>query len=121
MLGSLLSSVAPYILAVALAASSAWYLTHKMDSAAYEALQLADSQAVIQQIDANNAAADAARAKQAKVEADVRSKLRRLDDARNASEKKLTAALNMEGMANATLRACLDMRLPDSVLRTLAR
>jgi len=105
----------------ALAGLLSWWVTHEIDSAAYEALQLADAQATIEQIAADQAAATAAQARYTKATVAAAAQLVKAGAERTVAESRLTAVLNMEGMSDATLAACLSTHLPADVLQQLTR
>jgi hypothetical protein len=116
-----LSGLGGYLIAAGVGWLVGGWIIHEFDNGAYEALQLADAMAVQEQIEANKAAADAFNARLAKADAAVTLALNTASKDRAAMDAKLTATLNMEGLKDEKLAACLAAQLPDSILRSLPR
>lgn len=111
-------TLAKYLGPAALAAFAAWWITSSVDDAQYKALQVLQADAIIasqqKDLDALNAYHTA-----------VDSALRLADAAvatSKASQNKLATALHdkLAEVTDASLNACLDSKLPDGILRTLA-
>lgn len=106
-------------LAAIVAGAGVGWTVHKVDAASYEALQLADANALNVQLTKDQAAAQAFNARAATAMEATSAKLKTLAAQRAAKASQLTQVFQMEGMNNAPLAACLAMPLPADVLQQL--
>lgn len=107
------------LVAAAIAASGAWYVTHKMDLADYRALQIRVSET-------NAAAQREALAAKEKSEAELAdAAARAAAAARTLTAERAKAAATLHQSIGAindvSLRACLAMPIPSGVLNSLPR
>lgn len=107
-------------IAAVLSAAGAGWTVHQIDNASYEALQLADANALIAQKDADMAASQAFNERAATAMEATASKLKALAAAGAAKAKALNTTFAEEGTKDASLAACLAMPLPADVLQQLA-
>lgn len=107
-------------LAAVIAGGGVGWTVHKVDQASYEALQLADANALTAQLKADQAASQAFNERAATAIEKTTSLVATLKATRVVQAQQLKTTLVAEGQKDATLAQCLDLKLPDNVLQQLA-
>lgn len=115
-----LAAKALFLLGVAaVVAFSTGWLVHKIDDDKYKALQLADANALNEQLVKDQAATQAFNERAATALEATAGKLKILAAQRVNQTQNLINTFTAEGMKDASLASCLAMPLPADVLRQL--
>lgn len=107
--------------AALLAASAVGWTVHKVDAAAYLALQLADANALNEQMIKDAAAVQEFNERAATAMEATDAKLKTLTAARAVQAQQFQIAVATEEHKNAPLAACLAMPLPADILAQLPK
>lgn len=100
--------------------SSAW-VTHKVDDDKYKALQLADANALNEQMTKDQEAAQAFNMRAATAMEATAAKLKTLAAQRVNQTQNLINTFTAEGQKDASLAACLAMPIPAGILQQFPR
>lgn len=97
------------------------YVTHKVDDDKYKALQLADANALNEQMTKDQAAAQAFNMRAATAMEATAAKLKTLAAQRVNQTQNLINTFTAEGSKDASLAACLAMPIPAGILQQFPR